>query len=117
MREERGGWKLEREVTPVTLGSELFLPDFTLRRSDGREVIVEIVGFWTPEYLETKLRKVRESGIENVVLVVFRGLAVGASAGALEELGESGARIVWFTNRPRIQEVLQAAEEVAGHTV
>ena len=115
MREERGGWRLEREVTPVALGSELFIPDFTLRRSDGHEVIVEIVGFWTPEYLETKLRKVRESGIENVVLVVFRGLAVGASAVALEEIRETGARIVWFTNRPRIQDVLRVADDVAGH--
>jgi hypothetical protein len=114
MREERRGWRLEREVTPIPLGSELFLPDFTLRRSDGQEIVVEIVGFWTPEYLEQKLRKIREARMDNLLLVVFRGLAVGESARAIERIGESGARIVWFANRPRIHDVLEAAEEVAG---
>jgi predicted nuclease of restriction endonuclease-like RecB superfamily len=117
MREEQRGWRLEREVTPVALGTELFLPDFTLRHADGREVIVEIVGFWTPEYLEAKLRKVRESGLRNLVLVVFRGLAVGAGGPALERVGESGVRVVWFTNRPRVKDVLDAAEGIAAESL
>ncbi|MBL7189194.1 MAG: DUF790 family protein [Phycisphaerae bacterium] len=33
-----------------------FVPDFTFRHEDGTEVLLEIVGFWTPEYLAHRRR-------------------------------------------------------------
>lgn len=102
--EERRGWTLLREATPVQAGEEVFLPDFTLRHADGREALVEVVGFWTPEYLEDKLRKVEAAGLRNLVLVVFRGLAAGA------DWERAGAPVVWFTNKPRVGPVLDAVE-------
>lgn len=106
---ERGGWQLLRETTPVTMGTELFLPDFTLRHADGREALVELVGFWTPEYLEEKVRKIVAAGLENLVLVVYRGLAVGGRADALAAAGGT-ERVVWFTAKPKAAEVVRAAE-------
>ncbi|MBI4513826.1 MAG: DUF790 family protein [Gemmatimonadetes bacterium] len=107
MKGEREGWSLRREDSPVPVGSELFLPDFTLRHADGREALVEVVGYWTPEYLEAKLRKVAVARLDHLILVVFRGLAAGqidvASAGP----------VVWFKERPRIAPVLEAAARVA----
>ena len=70
-KDARAGWKLSRETSPVGLGDELFLPDFTLRHVDGREALIELVGFWTPEYLEAKTRKVAAAGLGHLVLVVF----------------------------------------------
>ncbi|MGH7563644.1 MAG: DUF790 family protein [Gemmatimonadota bacterium] len=107
---ERAGWSLHREVTPVPAGNELLLPDFTLSHVDGREALVEIVGFWTPEYLEAKLRKIAAAGLENLILVVYRGLAAGAAAEI--EAAASGP-VLWFTRKPRIGEVIEAAERVA----
>jgi uncharacterized protein len=108
--DERDGWKLRREATPVPLGEEVFLPDFTLRHADGRKALVELVGFWTPEYLEEKVRKVREAGLDHLVLVVFRGLAASREHGELEALpGE----LVWFRSRVRIGPVMEAVERVA----
>jgi predicted nuclease of restriction endonuclease-like RecB superfamily len=104
---ERGGWTLTREDTPVTAGGSVFLPDFSLRHADGREALVEVVGFWTPEYLQDKLRKVREAGLDNLVLAVYRKLGVGEAEFPDE------AEVVWFANRPAIGPVLEAAERVA----
>ena len=109
--EERGGWTLVREETPVALGQELFLPDFTLRHRDGREALVEIVGFWTPEYLERKVRQVAAAGMEHLILVVYRGLAAGEGDPEPLEAATPG-RVLWFTNKPRIGPVLEAAEQV-----
>lgn len=106
---ERDGWSVHRESTPVRAGGELFLPDFTFRHEDGREALVEIVGFWTPEYLESKVRKVAAAGLENLVLVVYRGLAVGGGADVLEGAVGEG-RVVWFSERPRAGEVMRAVE-------
>ncbi len=103
-----GEWTLSRETTPVPAGDELMLPDFTLRHADGREALVEVVGFWTPEYLEAKARKVAAAGLDHLILVVYRGLAVGrASAGLVDAAGE---RIVWFVQKPKATDVLRAAE-------
>jgi predicted nuclease of restriction endonuclease-like RecB superfamily len=70
------------------------------------------VGFWTPEYLEAKARKVAAARLDHLILVVYRGLAVG---GALDSLVATGGadHIVWFTKQPRAAEVLQAAERWA----
>jgi uncharacterized protein len=108
----RGGWTLSRESSPVTMGDELFLPDFTLRHADGREALVELVGFWTPEYLAAKTRKIAAADLRHLILVVYRGLAVGKATAALESL-VGGERIVWFTTQPRAAEVVKAAEQWA----
>ncbi|MEM3655452.1 MAG: DUF790 family protein [Thermoprotei archaeon] len=62
------GWEIMRESEPLAAGDEVFIPDFTLIR-DGVKVYVEIVGFWTKEYLERKAKKL--SALRGVDLVVF----------------------------------------------
>jgi hypothetical protein len=54
------GWKLIREPDPLIVsGSVAFIPDFMFEKY-GKRVYLEIVGFWTPEYLERKLQKLRD---------------------------------------------------------
>jgi uncharacterized protein len=52
------GWRLEREsaIVATGIGGQLFYPDFTLVSEKGGRVLVEIVGFWTPDYLAKKQR-------------------------------------------------------------
>lgn len=109
VEEERRGWTLLREATPVPVGEEVFLPDFTLRHADGREALVEVVGFWTPEYLAAKLRKVATAGLGNLVLVMYRGLAAGTG----ELTPDPATPVVRFAKKPRFGPVLEAAERVA----
>jgi predicted nuclease of restriction endonuclease-like RecB superfamily len=109
---DRSDWHLSRETTPVIVGDELFLPDFTLRHIDGREALIELVGFWTPEYLEAKARKVAAADLDYLILVVYRGLAVGRSLDALTA-AVTMDRVVWFTKRPRAADVLRVAERCA----
>jgi uncharacterized protein len=110
--DERDGWSLAREDTPVVAGQQLFLPDFTLRHRDGRQALVEIVGFWTPEYLRDKVARVRAAGLDHLILVVYRGLGAGDpdQEASLEAL--PGA-VLWFAQKPRIAPVLQVADAVA----
>jgi hypothetical protein len=65
-------WGLIRE--PVALDAEgtLIFPDFALYRRERPEVrwLVELSGFWTADYLTTKLDKLRRSGVAGLVLCV-----------------------------------------------
>ena len=59
-----------------------FVPDFTFRHVDGIEVLLEIVGFWTPEYLAHRretLQQFREHRI--LIAVPEKSLREGATIG------------------------------------
>ena len=59
--EARDGWTLVREGEVLHEGQKVFVPDFVFRHDDGRVVLMEIIGFWTPEYLEAKAATLRPS--------------------------------------------------------
>ncbi len=65
------------------------IPDFTLRNQTGLEVYLEIVGFWTPEYLKKKIAKVRAANLDNLILAVSKQLALSQTEA--EEFN-----ILWF---------------------
>lgn len=54
------GWRLVREPDPIVVsGGRAFIPDFMFEKYD-RKVYLEIVGFWTKEYLEKKMQKLAD---------------------------------------------------------
>lgn len=58
------GWTVKREPTILRTGDRVMIPDFSFERAgdhgEGETAFyLEVVGFWTPEYLEEKLEKVR----------------------------------------------------------
>ena len=61
-------WRIEREAGVLRAGGRLFFPDFRLV-SEGGSVLVEIVGFWTREYLTSKLAMLRAASVPLVVCV------------------------------------------------
>jgi hypothetical protein len=74
-----GGWAVKREPTVLQAGQYAFIPDFSLEK-DGLRVYVEIVGFWTPEYLKHKIQKVNQlAEKESIILLVNRNLACSGS--------------------------------------
>src|SRR5216684_4114282 len=66
------GWDVVREPEPVAAGDALVFPDFALqhRLDPSRRWLLEIVGFWTPEYLARKLASYRAAGLSNLILCI-----------------------------------------------
>ena len=79
--ERRDGWLLDREGEILHSRQKVFVPDFVFRHEDGRTVLMEIVGFWTPEYLEAKLQTLRTFREHRILLAVA------------ERLGEAGTEL------------------------
>ncbi|SPC34064.1 putative XPB associated nuclease Bax1 [Candidatus Nitrosocaldus cavascurensis] len=50
------GWRLVREPEPIVVSGQAFIPDFVLEKY-GKKIYVEIVGFWTKDYIERKVQK------------------------------------------------------------
>jgi predicted nuclease of restriction endonuclease-like RecB superfamily len=88
-------WDVLREPEPVVAGSRLVFPDFALqhRYDASRRWLVEIVGFWTPDYVRRKLALYREARIANLILCIDAARA--CEEGSLP----AGAVIVRFRRR------------------
>jgi len=102
-------WELVREDDVFDLGAEVMIPDFAIEHPDGRRAILEIVGFWTPEYLEAKLAKIQQVEADNFVLAVSERLDC-----ASEEFGSTADRILWFKTGIHVYDMVELAEQIAS---
>ena len=103
-------WTLEREVDLVPVPGSAIIPDFRVAHPDGRSALLEIVGYWRPEYLRKKFALLRRAGRRDIVLAVSERLnldAAGVDAGGL------GEGIVWFKGKLDPAAVLARVEAVA----
>ncbi|MGH7320920.1 MAG: DUF790 family protein, partial [Candidatus Rokuibacteriota bacterium] len=57
-------WDVIREPEPIAVDGTLIFPDFALqhRRDPGRRWLLEVMGFWTPDYVARKLALYRIGG-------------------------------------------------------
>jgi hypothetical protein len=96
--EPREGWKLIREGEVLYSGQKVFVPDFVFRHDDGRTVLMEVIGFWTPEYLEAKTATLREFGRRPILLAVAEPLR--------QKLPDLGTDVVTFKSALKMSDVL-----------
>lgn len=89
-------WFLEREVDLVPIPGSVMIPDFRLVHPDGRSYLLEIVGYWRPEYLQKKFSQVRRAGCDNLILAISERLNL-EKAGV--KLNDVPAKIIWFKDK------------------
>jgi predicted nuclease of restriction endonuclease-like RecB superfamily len=103
-------WELAREDELIVVGDTVMIPDFSFtHRRDGRRALLEIVGFWHPNYLQRKLTKVRQAGRRDLILLVYE--SVNVAEGAFEEA--SAGEVLTFSRKPVLKDVLAAVERCA----
>ncbi|MFP8954305.1 DUF790 family protein [Natrialbaceae archaeon A-arb3/5] len=99
-------WNLVREPEPLATGTRVMIPDFAFEyRYDDFRVYFEIMGFWTPEYVEKKLGQL--DGLEDVELVV----AVDESLGVGEEIAARDFRAIPYAGTVRVKDVAAVLRE------
>ncbi|OAD22453.1 protein containing DUF790, endonuclease-like protein [Candidatus Thiomargarita nelsonii] len=103
-------WELAREDELIVVSDTVMIPDFSLtHRKDGRRALIEIIGFWHPQYLQRKLRKIREAGRRDLILLVYESANV--AQGVFEEI--SAGEVLTFRKKPVLKDVLAAVERCA----
>ena len=101
-------WDLAREPEPLAVagGARVMIPDFAFdyAHADFR-IFFEIMGFWTPEYVEKKLGQLAD--VEDVELVV----AVDESLGVGEEVAARDHRAIPYSGSVRVKDVVDVLRE------
>lgn len=66
------GWDLIREPKAIESDDTLIFPDFLIRErsNPNNEWLLEIVGFWIPDYLRKKMVQLRKVKLQNFILCV-----------------------------------------------
>ncbi|MGD1917561.1 MAG: DUF790 family protein [Pleurocapsa sp.] len=97
-------WRLEREVDLIPLPGSVMIPDFRLVHPDGREFLLEIVGYWRPEYLQKKFYQVRNGDTDNLILAVSERLNLEKAGVKFTDLPN---QLIWFKNKLNAKAVLE----------
>ena len=96
-------WDLVREPDAVAAGEHVVVPDFAFDWRHGEfRVYFEIMGFWTPEYVQKKLSRLAD--VEDVEMLV----AVEESLGVADELQARDHRAIPYSGTVRVKDVRDA---------
>ena len=88
------------------------IPDFALtHRDSGKRILIEITGFWHPDYLRHKLQKVHDANLNNLLLLVYEDVNLTA-----DKLENVPSPVLYFVKKPVLKDVLAAADTV-HHTL
>ncbi len=106
VRKLRTSWEIRRETAAIVAGDRMFFPDFSLERGADR-VLVEVIGFYMPEYLRAKLASLRAAGLTRIVVCIDADLACADGDVAAPE-------VLRFRRRVDAAELIAAAERLVG---
>jgi hypothetical protein len=86
---------LKREPEPLIAGMHVLIPDFRFEK-DGMKVYLEVVGFWTPQYLQRKISKLNLIADVDMIIAADESLACSK----LERLKEKALVIYYRKDVP-----------------
>ena len=101
-------WTLERETDIIDLKDTVMIPDFAFLHPDGRRALMEIVGFWTPDYLQKKMWKLKRAAMPNMIIAVSDQLNCST-----EDFRDIPGEVLFFKTRIKPKDVLEKVEACA----
>jgi predicted nuclease of restriction endonuclease-like RecB superfamily len=100
------GWRLKREPEPVLAGKQVLIPDFSFER-DGAKLYMEVVGFWTNDYLSRKIQKLKKTS-ERILVAIDETLACERLS-KLES--QEGLNIIYYRNKIPLSPILRYLQD------
>lgn len=101
----RNGWHMTREGGVLHRGQTVMVPDFRFQHNDGRVAWLEIIGFWTPGYMQEKLRKLELFKDQPMLLAVAESLTT--------QFVSDAPHVLWYKSKLKLNSVLAALERAA----
>jgi hypothetical protein len=66
--DQASDWAIARCAEVIDLGESAFAPDIVFTHSSGKSVRMELLGYWTPRYLQDRLKEFKQAGLTNYIL-------------------------------------------------
>ncbi|MBU7031744.1 MAG: DUF790 family protein [Theionarchaea archaeon] len=106
----RKDWVVRREPTVLRAGPWAMIPDFSIERR-GRECLIEIVGFWTPEYLQKKIEKIQALR-EEILLLVNKDLQC-----TVKDFQKENVDVILYDKKIPMKPILERIKKIEDEQV
>lgn len=101
-------WTIEREPTILRANNQVMIPDFSFKhKQKNHRLYLEVIGFWTPKYLEKKLKKLRS--IETSVPLL---LAVNENLKCTKEDFEEQDHVFFYQKQIPVKPVIEHLNQI-----
>ncbi len=100
------GWRVKREPEPLVVGRHIMIPDFGFEK-DGMKAYLEIVGFWTEDYLSKKIQKLKQVNERNMIIAVDKNL----SCSRIKELK---MEIIFYEKEIPLKPIIEDLKKIEG---
>lgn len=109
----RTGWRLSRDERILHEGQTVYTPDFLLQHvEDSRlEIFVEILGFWTTEYLREKLKRLSQFNSHLQVLLLPESRKEDLPSAELHP----NMRLLTYKTAIRVDSLIRVADELRNY--
>ncbi|MFN6161396.1 MAG: DUF790 family protein, partial [Planctomycetota bacterium] len=108
--ESHRGWSLIREGEILVRGQRVFVPDFVLLHESGRRVLLEIAGFWTPQYIQHRAVSLELFADIPILVAIPKGTVSRWKAVPWSPLHEK----ILFGRQLKPQEVLEVLQRMVS---
>jgi uncharacterized protein len=105
----RTGWRLTREPEPLMAGKAVMIPDFSFEK-DGMTVYLEIVGFWTEEYLKKKLQKLKRLEVQHLIVAANKSLICSS-------FRELKGQVIFYEKKVPLKPIMEYLKKMDGELV
>ncbi|MFX1487178.1 MAG: DUF790 family protein, partial [Promethearchaeota archaeon] len=103
------GWKLVREPDPIPVNNHVMIPDFSFHKA-GMKIYLEVMGFWTPQYLRQKIKKLEK--LENIDIIIAADKNLACQK--LEEVGKR-MNIIYYKRRVPLKPITSYLKRKEDH--
>ncbi|GGJ26908.1 DUF790 family protein [Deinococcus roseus] len=100
-------WVLEKEVDLLPIPGSVMIPDFRITHPNGKSYVLEVIGYWRPEYLRRKFQQLRKVDCDNMIIAVSDRLNLGDAGVDMKDLP---VKVVFFKGSLQPKAVLELLE-------
>jgi uncharacterized protein len=67
-------WQLSPSKDVINVGEIAFIPDFVLYHEHSKKLYLEVLGFWTPRHLNSRLKEFERCGFKDFIILASEEL-------------------------------------------
>lgn len=101
------GWQLKENRKVIDLGKTAFVPDLVLLSPEGFEIYLDVLGFWTPKSLQTRLAEFEAANFKRFILAASHELR-----GSREEPFWTNDNVIFYKSKIEPRLLVETAEKI-----
>lgn len=102
-------WSLKKNKKVIDLGKTAFIPELVLVSENGKEIYLDVLGFWTPKSLQKKLAEFEAARFQKFIIAASNELR-----GSREEVLWENENVIFYKTKIEPKILIEMAEKLSN---